>query len=538
MFAPMNLLSSAALRIPAWRRWALTAALLLVAGALAPSRGAVAQEAGPAIPDTSYLAGETEPRTLGMTLEEAQKLALANSPALRTAQAALRGARGARTREAGVFDPVLIAEDQRVSTDSPVSSPFAASQLRQRSLSGGLSWLSPIGTSLTLSLSRVTSESDAPFSTLPRERRTRARADFVQPLLKGFGPAAARGELRAVDRELEAAERRRQAAAADLDAAVEVAYWELYAAERDLAAQRLQRQRAAIFLRDQVLRARAGAAGPGAVAAARTLFADQEVQLLDTRLRLQAASDRVQETLGISTASTDRVHCLSEPPPPPPIESIETELERARRSNPALAAAGQDAAAALARYRRASRNAWPGLEAFGGYGGSGLAGTGRSINFGGTISGSDFDTDYGSAWDDVWSDRNPDWNFGLRVRVPVGWRAERGERERQRGGLERAQEALRAQTLALENAVRKAHREAQLSQEALRATRELVAAAREQERIGRLEYQAGRATAYDLVGIEADLARAELRESQVLVRVARSLAELKRLTRSHSENSP
>jgi len=65
-----------------------------------------------------------------------------------------------------------------------------------------------------------------------------------------------------------------------------------------------------------------------------------------------------------------------------------------------------------------------------------------------------------------------------------------------------------------------------------------VAAAREQARIGRLEYQAGRTTAYDLVGIEADLARAELRESQVMVRVARSLAELDRLTRSPSETSP
>src|SRR5438128_2199344 len=107
--------------------------------------------------------------------------------------------------------------------------------------------------------------------------------------------------------------------------------------------------------------------------------------------------------------------------------------------------------------------------------------------------------------------------------------SERGERERQRGNLERSQESLRSQALSLETSVRQAHREAVLSQDALRAMHELVDAAREQARIGRLEYQAGRTTAYDLVGIEADLARAELRESQVLVRMARSLVELDRL---------
>jgi outer membrane protein TolC len=491
-----------------------------------------------ALPDTSYLVGEGEGPTLGMTLEEAQKLAIANSPAARAALASVRAARGARMIQAGAFDPVATAEASRVSTDTPVTSPFAASETRLRSLGGGLSWLSPIGTSLAFSLSRVTTESNAPFSTLPRERRTRARLDFVQPLLKDFGLTATRGELRATEREMEAAVRRHQAAVSDLAARVEVAYWELYAAERDLSSQRLQRQRSAVFLRDQILRSRAGASGPGAVAAARTLLADQEVQLIDTRLRLQSASDLLREAIGISLTDDRRLHASDDPPAPPPIEPLAATMDRARHNNPTLRAYERDAAAALARFRRANRNAWPSLEAFGGYGGSGLAGTGRTLIFSGDTLGSDFDTGYGPAWDDVWSDRNPDWSFGLRLRMPIGWRSDRGERERQRGILERSQETLRAQTLALESAVRTAHREAVLSQDALRAMHTLVDAAREQARIGRLEYQAGRTTAYDLVGIEADLARAELRESQVLVRVARSLAELQRLTRPPLETTP
>lgn len=509
-------------------------ALLL---AIALAAGAARAQNAPALPDTSYLGGETESPTLAMTLDEAQALATANSPSTRSASAAVRVARGAMMSEAGVFDPLVSAEGSRVSTDSPVSSPFAGSQLRQRSLSGGLSWLSPIGTSLAFTLSRTTTESNAPFSTLPRARQTRARVDFVQPLLKGFGLSAARGDLRAAERDLEAATARRQAAVADLSADVEVAYWELYAAERDLSSQRLQRQRAAIFLRDQTLRARAGATGPGAVAAARTFLADEDVQLLDARLRLTTASDALRQTIGISPVDDRRIHATSEPPTPRVIDPLPAVLERARRNNPSLRAYERDAAAALARYRRANRNAWPSVDAFGGYGGSGLAGTGQVVNFSGQQVGSNFDTGYGPAWNDVWSDKNPDWNFGLRLSMPIGWRADRGEREKQRGNMERSQESLRAQMLALEAAVRQAHREAVLSQDALTAMHELVDAAREQARIGRLEYQAGRTTAYDLVGIEADLAHAELRESQVLVRVARSLVQLDRLTRPPVETS-
>ncbi len=507
---------------------ALTAALACLALAL-PAR---AQEAEP---DTSYLAGEAEGSALGMTLEQAQRLAVANSPVSRAALAGWNTARGARLREAGAFDPVLFGENSRLSTDSPVTSPFAASELRQRILSGGLSWLSPLGTALALSLSQIQVETNAPFTTLPRERRTRARVDFVQPLLRGFGATATRGELRALDRELEAARRRLEAATTDLHADVEIAYWELYAAERDLAIQRLQRQRAAVFLRDQVLRGRAGATGPGAVAAARRFLAEQEAQLIEVRLRYRAASDRLSEVLGVSAGRQDRIHCLDEPPAPIAVEPLDATLERALRNNPSLRAAEQDAAAALTRFRRAARNAWPSVEAFGGYGGSGLAGTGRPIVFGGDTVGTSYDTGFDDAWKQVRDHTYPDWSFGVRVRVPVGWRSDRGERERLRGSYERVREAERARRLALENQVRRAHRENELSQEGLQAIRTLVAAAREQARIGRLEYQAGRATAYDLVGIEADLARAEFLESQTLARIARAQTELRRLTQPAPE---
>ncbi|HYM81617.1 MAG TPA: TolC family protein [Candidatus Limnocylindria bacterium] len=481
-------------------------------------------------PDTSYRAGEPETLVLGLGLEQAKQLGVAHSPRTRGALASLRRARGLRMTQAGAFDPVLFAANERISTDSPVASPFAASELRVRSLSAGASWLSPIGTAITLGVVQNRTESNAPFTTLPRERRAHARLDLVQPLLRGFGPAATWGELRATEHELEAARLQLAAARLDVDSDVENAYWELYAAERNLEVQRLLRQRAAIFLRQQMLRGRAGAVGPGTVAIARTFMADQEAFLLDTQLRLGDASDRLAEVMGVAPDRVARYHSLDVPPPPGSIEPLEVVLERALQTNGALQAAAEEVRASEARWRRAARNAWPSIDAFGGYGGSGLAGTGRRIVFGSDTTGADFDTDFGEAWDQVFGDDHPDWSFGVRVDVPIGWRSDRGERERRLGEMERERETLRARQLALATAVRDVHREVDQSHRQLQVMNELRAAAEEQARIARLEFQAGRTTTYEVVNLEADLARAEFRVSEVLVRVARARTELRRLT--------
>jgi outer membrane protein TolC len=49
-------------------------------------------------------------------------------------------------------------------------------------------------------------------------------------------------------------------------------------------------------------------------------------------------------------------------------------------------------------------------------------------------------------------------------------------------------------------------------------------------RIGVLEFRAGRTTAFELARLGADLASAQQRYSQALVRAARAAAQLRRLT--------
>ena len=68
------------------------------------------------------------------------------------------------------------------------------------------------------------------------------------------------------------------------------------------------------------------------------------------------------------------------------------------------------------------------------------------------------------------------------------------------------------------------------SQRRLKAAREGVRAAQEQVRIGLIEFQNGRSTAFELVRLGEDFATAQQRYSQALVRSAKAAATLKQLT--------
>ena len=62
---------------------------------------------------------------------------------------------------------------------------------------------------------------------------------------------------------------------------IERRYWDLYAAERNYAVQKLTRDRGEAFLQEKELRAATGIVGPVAVANARTFLAEQELLLIE-----------------------------------------------------------------------------------------------------------------------------------------------------------------------------------------------------------------------------------------------------------------
>jgi outer membrane protein TolC len=213
-----------------------------------------------------------------------------------------------------------------------------------------------------------------------------------------------------------------------------------------------------------------------------------------------------------------------------PVDAVEVFLERAFQENAELQAASEEREAIEARVRGARWNALPALDLLGSIGGNGLSGTSREVVFGGDTLRVDVDGGYGDALDQAVGRDFPTWSIGLELSFPIPLRSGRGERNRLHGQAEEARQREAAVRRTLEEAIRAAHREVVNGQERLEVAREGLDASFEQVRIGLIEYDNGRATAFELVRLGADLAAAQQRLSQALVRTATAAADLRYLT--------
>lgn len=459
-----------------------------------------------------------------ISLNEALNLALKNSTSVLEATAFLKAAKGTLRREKGAFDPELFAEAQMSKADQPSGSPFAgALVLENEEVTGsvGLRLKLPIGTELEASLNTSRQETNSSFALLNPQYSNFGKLEITQPLLSGFGPAAKAG-VSSARRSYEAALASYQASLLSMVALVEQTYWDLYAAERDLAVQILIRDRAAAFLQETRLRAAAGQVGPNQVANATVFLAEQDQTVLDRQENLDKIFNRFATLLGQRPQGSLRYRPSDQPPSDFPIENIDSLLERAFRNNRTLKAFEQNWAATKALASGANWNALPQLDLFGSLGANGLSGTD-------TLSGP-FNGNANRAWTQVFKRDYPTWNLGVRLTFPLGLRPGFGERERLQGEADRAYQQYLAVQRALEEQVRAAYQELLHAKERLKAASSGVVASAEQVRIGMLEYQVGRTTAFELVRLSADLASAQQRYSQALVRAAKAASELKKLT--------
>jgi outer membrane protein TolC len=124
---------------------------------------------------------------------------------------------------------------------------------------------------------------------------------------------------------------------------------------------------------------------------------------------------------------------------------------------------------------------------------------------------------------------NPRWSVGLVLEIPIGFREGGGERDRLSAEVERAEQRVVALERSLAEDVRARHRELTHGVRRVELAKLGVDASFEQVRVGQIEYENGRSTAFELVRLGADLAAAQERYSSALVGTAKAAAELGRL---------
>ncbi len=475
-------------------------------------------------------------------LEETLRLALLHDTSVREAEASMHAARGTLRHEKGAFDPELFFAADRIGTDQPSASPFSGGdtlasgisivRTTRTTTSTGARVTLPPGTELSASLLATKLESNSRFAFLNPEYDANGVLSVRQPLLKGFGPGSW-GDRSAAARAYEAARARYEDAVLETRARVERAYWDLYAARRDLALQQIIRDRAQALVQESQLRARAGLVGPGAVANARVFYTEQDQALLDFDEALDRVSDQLATFIGQRPeGSLRRFVTVDEPPRDVPVESEETLVARALAQSRELKSAEREVAAARARSTSAWWNKLPTLDVRGSLGGAGLSGAGKSfINpFTGQPDQLDVHGGFGDTWSQVRRRDFPSWSAGLSLSLPIGFRAGGGDLDRRRAELDVAEQRETAVRRSIEERVRVAYRELEHAKRRLDAAQAGVEASLEQVRIGIIEYRNGRTTAFELTRVSADLATAQQRYSQALVRAAKANADLRRLT--------
>jgi outer membrane protein TolC len=459
--------------------------------------------------------------------------ALQNATQVRKAEAAYIGARGSVRREAGVFDPALYFTLNHIDQRLPTASFFAGAPVlatQQTMSQTGLRMSLPIGTELNLSLNTSRLATNSGFAFLNPEYDVLGAVTIRQPLLGGFS-VSARKQLTKAELDLEADKARYDQQVIGVSADVERLYWDLYAAERDFAVQKLTRDRAAAFLGETELRFRTGLVGPNQVANARTFLAEQDLLLIEREEQLDRQSDNLSSMIGVRPeGKAPRFIPVDEPPADYPADSVDLLVERALSENLDLQAAKRaiDAAGALAS--AASWEALPGVALVGSLGGNGLGGVNQPVIFGtdtlriaggGTL---------GNSISQVARRDYPNWSIGLEVTIPIGFRSGLGEKDRLDAQVLASQQAYIEQSRILEEQVRGAYRELSHGKSRIVAARAGVDAAQEQVRIGQIEFHNGRLTAFELVRLGEDYAVAQQRYSGALVRTAKAAAALRQLT--------
>ncbi|MFH1843230.1 MAG: TolC family protein [bacterium] len=470
-----------------------------------------------------------------LSLRDAISVALEQATAARIAAAELAAAQGVVRSEKGAFDPELFGQTIWSGSDQPTASFFSGADVletERRDLEAGIRMNLKYGTELTAALNSSRLTTNSAFASLSPQYETAGVLSVRQPLLKGFGPSASE-ELTSAEFDVEAARQHHDSVLQNVRAAVEALYWELYTAERDYAVALLIHDQASAFLDETRLRVQTGLVGPNQVANARVFLAEQQQVVMDREEQLDRISDSLVTLLGRRPESgLVRFRPADEPPTRFPAVAQDSLVAVSIRANHDLQAMASSVEAIRARERGARWNALPTLDLFGSLGGNGLSGTPQDVIFPGfdeplrtEVSGG-----FGESWTQVRHRDYPTWDIGFVFALPLGNRIEGGERDRLRAEVARAEQQLETARRSLAEQVRAQHRELVRGQHRLEIAAVGVDASNEQVRIGLLEFQNGRTTAFEVVRLAADLASAQQRYSRAMVRTARAAAELRRLT--------
>ncbi|HJZ83874.1 MAG TPA: TolC family protein [Polyangia bacterium] len=460
-----------------------------------------------------------------LRLREAIALALRNSPTLGAAVADVAAAEGNLTAAWGLDDFLIDASATWVENRKELVGgvQFQQPALDDLLLTAALTRPLPTGGKLGLKLSTEYTRTESvlidpmlgPQSSLSEVVAPSLQLVFSHPLLRGIGRDAARAQRRRARAARDVATLNREASCAALLRDVIGAYWDLLFATEELEIRRALADSAREQLR--VVQANIGVGKQPTSASAEVevaialrtedaLFAEQALAERTLELRRLLGLEVGPAAAGLRAG--DRPDGAAETPP------IADALQAALERNPQLAAARAQGRAAAIEIDVTENGLLPQLDltASGGpTGNADHANTGKAFSQLGDLS-------------------SYALSAGLVFQHPIGRRAALGARDAAQAGLRKARLSEADIRLQVETAVARASAAVDVARRRIAALAQTVDTANLDLAAERARFEVGRATNFDVLRRQEEVAQAKLRQVRARTEFLKVVAVLEALT--------
>ncbi len=453
--------------------------------------------------------------TVRLSLQECRQLALQNNLGLQVRRLDPLVRMHQVTAAEGTFDPTLSANvnyrysqdpDQlveRINEDSTTTwLSLARDPSRSANLSASVSKRFAFGTDVEVGLGTSWSERSG-----NKLFASGVDLDITQPLLRGFGREATKGNLVIARGNLESAESAlRDEIAATLQG-VERSYWDLVESHMELEVAKLSLEQSRQLLERSRARVETGQQTISDIIQAEADVAAREQELIARRAAIRDAEDEVRRALNLVNGEnawdvmivpTDDPSVMEELPP------IDRLVDTAVESREDLRRSRMNVEIADLRVRMNRNSTLPRLDA-----------TGQLML-------QDSDRDLGGSWDAVPSADFQTWQVGLRLSVPLGNNSAEGAYRQAVVNLKEAQLSSEQLAQEIQAQVRSAYRRVETTSEQLKAAAVTLRLRERQLEIANERLRLGLNTSYDVIQAQKDLA--DTRKSRLTAQIAHQKA--------------
>lgn len=448
--------------------------------------------------------------TRNIGLNEAVEMALANNLNLRLQKEKLQGSQGTLLAAEGIFDPVLTA--------STMSSEFEITPtgMGTPTVDKNAEWQATIekkfatGTRLDLSWQNSRKENNSTFTTMSPAYQSGLNLGLSQPLLKGWGIEVQTAERESAKRQVEAASFLVDSQAADLAAAVKMAYFELVFACHDIEVKKLSLTLAE-KLRDETQdRIKAGALAAMEIYEPESEVARRERQLIAGEKAIGTAEDELKILLNIkewdlTLIPSDQPQLTAQP------AEYQKVLENALANRPDIRATEKQVEAARLAKVAARNHTLPSLDLQGSVGVSGT------------------DETYNDAFARASDDSDTVWQVGLVFSTSIGDRYARGRYQQATANLAKAKTQAELMRQHIRHRAREAVRLLDIATKGLEAAKKTSLATLKRMEAVQEKFNNGLATTNNVLEAQEAYAEALSIEHNVRMEYGKALAELDRI---------